>query len=247
MIFHYDHIMIIIVFVMFLSALIRATFGFGNALVAMPLLALVLDLKSAAPLVALAALVIGVLILSGSWRHIEYKSAWRLIVSTFAGMPIGLFLLKSNDDSILKIVLAVCIILFACYFLFHPRLITLRTHRYSYLFGFIGGVLLAAYNTNGPVVVMYGSMRRWNPAQFRATLQGYLFPTALMVVAGHGVSGLWTSEVLQYFLVSLPFVLVAVLLGNRLNRIIPKAVFQKWIYILLLCSGIILLVQMFFL
>jgi len=58
MIFHYDHIMIIIVFVMFLSALIRATFGFGNALVAMPLLALVLDLKSAAPLVALFATVL---------------------------------------------------------------------------------------------------------------------------------------------------------------------------------------------
>jgi len=242
----FDVLLIYIVFIVFISALIRATFGFGNALIGMPLLALVMDLKSAAPLVALAALFIGVLILAGSWRHIEYKSAWRLIVSTLAGMPIGLFLLKTNDDSILKIILAVCIILFACYYLFHPRLIPLRSHRYAYLFGFIGGVLLAAYNTNGPVVVMYGSMRRWNPVQFRATLQGYLFPTALMVVAGHGISGLWTAEIFGHFLVSLPFILLAVWMGNRLNRIIPKAVFQKWIYILLLGSGFLLLGQMFF-
>ena len=45
-------------------------------------------------------------------------------------------------------------------------------------FGFFAGILGGAYNTNGPPVVIYGSLRKWSPATFRATLQGYFFMAA---------------------------------------------------------------------
>ncbi len=45
----------LVLVVLFCSTFIRATFGFGDALVAMPLLAMVVGLKTATPLVALVA------------------------------------------------------------------------------------------------------------------------------------------------------------------------------------------------
>jgi len=42
--------------IILLSTLVRAIFGFGNALVAMPLLAMIIDVRIATPLVALTGI-----------------------------------------------------------------------------------------------------------------------------------------------------------------------------------------------
>ena len=51
-------IIIYLLVVLFISTLVRATFGFGDALIAMPLLALVINIKIVTPLVAIIAIII---------------------------------------------------------------------------------------------------------------------------------------------------------------------------------------------
>ena len=241
-----DYIFIYVLVIVFVSTFVRAAFGFGNALIAMPLLAFVLDIKTTTAVVALIALVIAVIILLQEWREVHLASAWRLVVFSFLGIPLGLFMLKGMYEGLLKGALAIFIILFAIYFLFRPKLYTLKTDRSAFLFGFIAGILVAAYNTNGPVIVMYGTMRRWHPVQFRATLQGYFLPTTLMVVLGHGYAGFWTKEVFQYLFFSLPVVLLSIWMGSRLNRTMPDEKFRMTIYILLIVAGVLLLMQSLF-
>lgn len=79
-----------IVAIVFLSVLVRSTFGFGEALIAMPLLALIVDLKTAAPFVAIIAGTITFIILVSNWHRVQFHSAWRLVLSSFAGIPLGL-------------------------------------------------------------------------------------------------------------------------------------------------------------
>ena len=43
----------------------------------------------------------------------------------------------------------------------------------AYLFGFVAGVLGAAYNTSGVVITIYATLRDWSPDRFRSTLQSY--------------------------------------------------------------------------
>ena len=76
------------------STTIRAVFGFGDALIAMPLLAIVLGLKTATPLVALVSFTIAVVMLFSTWRNLKVGSASRLIISTLVGIPVGILLLK---------------------------------------------------------------------------------------------------------------------------------------------------------
>ena len=55
---------------MFIAALIRSAFGFGEALLAVPLLALCIPLEVAAPLAVLASITIAAIVVGQDWRKI---------------------------------------------------------------------------------------------------------------------------------------------------------------------------------
>ena len=226
--------------IVFLSILMRSTFGFGEALIAMPLLAFIIDIKTAAPFVAIIAGTVTCIILVTNWHKVQFHSAWRLVVSSLAGIPLGLIFLKGAYDVTMKVALAIVVIVFSMYGLLNPKLWVLKNEKFSYGFGFIAGILGGAYNTAGPPIVIYGSMRQWDPGAFRATLQGYFLPTWLFIMLGHGFSGLWTASIWQLYLISLPVLGVAYLIGNRLNRSIPAQAFHRYVHIILAGIGIFL-------
>lgn len=229
--------------VLLCSTFIRSAFGFGDALLAMPLLALILGFKTGTPLIALIALTIAVSILARDWRRVDFGSAWRLIVSSIAGIPVGLYFLRGSYETPMRIVLGVVIAGFALFHLMRPALMHLKDERLAPVFGFVAGVLGGAYNTNGPPVVIYGSLRRWPPESFRATLQGYFLLTNIFIVIGHASAGLWTGRVGSLFLLSLPLVFLGIRLGGVFQRRIPRGRFDRMIHGLLLLIGLYLLGQ----
>ena len=232
-----------VLLILFLSILVRSTFGFGDALVAMPLLALFIPIKTATPVVAIIAPTIAISLLIKEWRHIDLKSTLKLIISTLAGIPIGIFYLKSIPENIVNLSLALVLIGFSLYSLVKPALHRLKSDNWAFLFGFIGGILGGAYNTNGPPVILYGILRGWKPESFRATLQSYFLPTGGAIMIGQGLAGLWTKTVITTYVYSLPVVFVAIFLGLKISRKIPAQKFSKYIYVILLALGMILLIK----
>jgi uncharacterized membrane protein YfcA len=226
----------------FLGAFTRSALGFGDALVAMPLLVMVVGVRTATPLVAFSASTIAATILVGSWRQVDIKAAWRLIVSALAGIPVGLLFLKAVPEVIASSILGVVLIGFGLYNLIGPRLPRLEREWPAFLFGFVGGVLGGAYNSNGPPAVIYGALRRWPPESFRATMQGYFLPTGLAILIGHGLAGLWTPEVLRLYAYSVPVILAAVYLGGLANRRLSGQHFNRLVYAFLVLMGVMLLV-----
>ena len=235
--------LVFLVCVFFISTLVRSTFGFGDALVAMPLMSLMLDLRVASPLFALITTTISLLILSRTWRDVCFKSVWRLILSSIAGIPLGLYALKGAHDNVMKLILAVMIIGFSTYKLATPRLLTLKTDRSSFLFGFLAGIMGGAYNTNGPLVVVYGSLRQWSPVSFRATLQGFFIVNTAFIVLGHYFAGFLTKNVLDTYIIIVPVVVLAILLGTWFHHKIPSGKFDNYIHILLILIGLYLFVN----
>ena len=224
------------------AALVHSIFGFGSALVAMPLLTIVLGIELATPLVAFVALVVTVVMLWGSFRDIEVRAAWKLIVASAVGIPVGILVIRVAPASFVKAVLGVLLIAFSVYNVFKPKLPTLHGERWVYLFGFAAGVLGGAYNTNGPPVVLFGALKKWSPQQFRATIQGFFLPSSILICASHGVGGLWTGRVFELFAWSLPVLLVGLFVGLRLGRRIPPQRFQRVLYGALVVLGALLLV-----
>jgi uncharacterized membrane protein YfcA len=229
--------------VVFLATLIRSAFGFGEALIAVPLLALLVPVEVATPLAVLLSITVAAVVVAQDWRHVHVQSAWRLVVATLFGIPLGLLLLTAVAEQIVKAVLAGVIIAFSTYCLIGGRRLELKDDRLAWAFGFIAGILGGAYGMNGPPLVIYGALRRWSPGHFRATLQGYFLPASLVGMCGYWLAGLWVPDVTRYYLLSLPGAVVAIFLGRAVNRRLKGHSFLRYVHVGLILVGTVLLVQ----
>lgn len=234
-----------VLLVVFLATLIRSAFGFGEALIAVPLLSFFLPLQVAAPLAVLISITIATTIVIQDWRKIHLRSTAWLVLSTVFGIPVGLFLLTSSHQQAVKAALGALILAFSFFSLFTGKLQRLEhdSNLWLMLCGFSAGVLGGAYGMNGPPLVVYGAMRRWSAQHFRATLQGYFLPAGIFGMAGYWMAGLWVPQVTHLYLISLPAALPAVFLGRVLNHRLQGDAFLKLLYFGLAIIGAVLIAQ----
>ncbi|HEV3305218.1 MAG TPA: sulfite exporter TauE/SafE family protein [Candidatus Sulfotelmatobacter sp.] len=232
-------------FVVFIATLIRSTFGFGEGLVAVPLLAFFIPLNVAAPLAVLVSITIAGIVVVQDWKKIHLHSTVWLVLSTVFGIPLGLLLLTSSHQEAVKAALGAIIMAFSAYSLIGRAPLELKSDSRAWLLacGFCAGVLGGAYGMNGPPLAVYGTMRRWSAQHFRATLQGYFLPASIVGMAGYWLAGLWTPAVTRYYLFSLPVTLLGVFLGRAINHRLHGEAFLKYIYLGLAGIGALLLVQ----
>jgi hypothetical protein len=234
-----------VVVVIGLATLIRSALGFGEALVAVPLLALRLPVKVAAPLAVLVSVIVAVVVVIQDHRRIEFRSAAGLIVASLIGIPLGVLLLAKADDHVVRMILGSVIVAFSLYALTAGRVRHLDKDHAGWLMacGLLAGILGGAYGMNGPPLAVYGTLRRWSPPQFRATLQGYFLPVSIVGLAGYASIGFWDAAVTRYFVWSLPGVAVAVVIGRAINRRMTTDGFARCVYAGLIVIGTVLLAQ----
>ncbi|HEY2744779.1 MAG TPA: sulfite exporter TauE/SafE family protein [Polyangia bacterium] len=231
--------------VVFVATLIRSALGFGEALVAVPLLALRMPIAVAAPLAVLVSITIAAIVVARDWRDVHARSAGWLVLATLPGIPLGLWLLTAVDGRLVKAGLALVILAFAIYALARRTPARLDRDRLGWLIGcgLCAGVLGGAYGMNGPPLVVYGSLRSWPAARFRATLQAYFLPASMIGMAGYWMAGLWSPTVSEDFLLVLPAIAVGVVAGRMINRRLAGRSFSRWVHGGLIVTSVALLAQ----
>ncbi len=234
----------LVVSAVFVGALTRATFGFGEAVVAMPLLALLpVSLHTAASLVGLAGLTVAVLSTASRSRQIDGRALWRLSVGTVVGIPLGLALLLYVPAGVTATALGGFLALYGVYGLLPAPAPGRAGLAWAYPAGLLAGALGSAYNFNGVPVVVYGTLRGWRPAQFRGTLQAHFIVSGVFVVAAQALGGVWTPALPRLFGLSLPAIAAATWLGHRLHARIPAERFARLVYALVLLLGLLLVAR----
>lgn len=231
--------------IIFIATLVRSTFGFGESLIAVPLLVLLIPIEIAVPLSVLISILIAAFVVIQDRKQILFNSAKWLIIFAAIGIPIGLLLLIYGNENLTKLVLGILIILYSIYSLSSKSNFRLETDNKFWLFfcGFFSGILGGAYGLNGPPLVIYGNMRNWTAKHFRATLQAYFLPASILGMFGYWYKGLWISTVTYYFLISIPVIIPAILLGRYFNHRLKDGTFLRYVYFGLIGVGIVLLGQ----
>jgi uncharacterized membrane protein YfcA len=240
-----DSLTVYVLIVIFIATLIRSTLGFGEALVAVPLLALRLPVTVAAPLAVLVSIVVAGVIVVQDWRRVDVRSAAGLVLWSLLGIPLGVLLLATANEQIGKSLLGAIIIAFSIYSLASRNTAGLRHDHWGWLVGcgFLSGVLGGAYGMNGPPLAIYGALQRWSPQHFRATLQGYFLPASCAGLVGYLALGLWGPAVTRYFLLSLPVTLAAIVIGRAINQRLKGHDFFAVVYGGLIVIGVVLIAQ----
>jgi uncharacterized membrane protein YfcA len=239
------HLDLAVLGIVLVATLIRSALGFGEALVAVPLLSLLIPVQVAAPLAVLVSITVAAIAMLQDWREVHARSAGWLVAATLAGIPIGLSFLTALDEHVVKGVLATVILAFAVSSLAGRTRFVLEKDDVRWLLGcgFVAGILGGAYGMNGPPLVVYGSLRRWSAAQFRATLQAYFLPASTLGMAGYWLAGFWSPAVTRYFLMSLPVTLLATFAGRLINRRLGERSFRTYVCVALVAVALALFRQ----
>ncbi|MEM6415685.1 MAG: sulfite exporter TauE/SafE family protein [Pseudomonadota bacterium] len=235
--------MLALVAIVFTGAFAQSALGFGFALLAMPLLSLLMPISSAASFVAVTGLVISAQMLAQDWRNSNFKAARSLLIGACIGVPLGLYALSLAPSAIAVRVLGTFIIAMSAYLLLQPGVFQLAHHRWKYLFGFIAGLFGGAYNISGPVIVLYGATQKWHPSEFRQTLQAFFLPTNMAVIASHAVAGHYEHSVLVLLAYGIPSAIIAVILGRQVNKRINQEQFTPLVYIICMALGALLIFE----
>lgn len=239
-----------VIMVVFLGALTRTAFGFGEAVVSMPLLTLLpISLHTAVSLMGLVGLTVALLALVTGWRHIDRTALVPLILAAIAGIPVGLMMITFARTTAITGLLGAVLVAYGIYSLrqslrapedTQPRRLQ---QRWGLLFGFASGVFGSAYNVSGVPIAVYGSLRGWLPDTFRNTMQAYFLISGALIVAAQGISGLWTADTFVLYGLSLPAMAAATVVGTMLHRRIPTDKFQRYVFLLITALGTVLLVK----
>lgn len=209
-----------------LGGLVHTAAGFGSALVAVPLMCLVMDVRTAAPVEAL----LGMVIAGEVWRRNRHAFRWRdsgrLVAGALIGTPLGTWALWKLPADLVLGCLGVLLLGYGVFELRRENGVahaSVRPERpwVSWSVGICAGILGGAYTTNGPPLILYGTYRRWSKETFKSVLQSCFLVGGVFIVACHGASGLITRDVLRYVLWGLPGLVGGMALGTvadeRLN------------------------------
>jgi len=232
-----------LVLIVFFACFTQGVSGFGSALVAMPLLVMVLGLGPARPLMAMVSGTLQ-LVLLVRYRHaFRLRSVWPLVVASALAVPVGFYGMRHIDERVTLSVLAVVVLAYAVYGLAGAKAPHLRSRVWTWAAGFAGGLLGAAYNTSGPPVVLYADARRWPPDTFKSNLQAFFCVNNAIVLVGHALAGNVTRAVGWHFLVALPAIGAGLAASFLLDRRISHATFRKIVLVLLVLLGVQLLLR----
>lgn len=229
--------------ILFLAAMTKSTMGFGESMLAMPLLTLVIGVKMASPLTALMMTTLTAFLLLQNWRQVDFRLAWRVMLAAVVGIPFGIWGLRALPAAAITLALGLVLTIMGLFHLWRPQVAWLPGVRWGYVFGFASGVLGGAVTAGGPPILIYTTLRRLPPAEFRATLQGCFTPLNVFILIGHGLAGLWSAPVLTLYAWSLPLIFAALWLGGRLHRAIPARTFSWAVYLVLVMLGMVMIGQ----
>jgi len=227
--------------VIFFAGFTQGLSGFGSILLAIPLLAIFLDIKTVIPLTAVMGLTMTIVLLIQLWNHLSWKKIVPFLVGTLPGIPLGVFFLKKMDKSMVQLILGILLIAYSVYSLLSRRMPKGTRKGWGYLLGFLGGCLGGAFSASGPAVIVYASLQDWPKDRIKASLQGMFFVSGSMVVLFYAFSGLITKTVLKYFGISLPALFIGTYVGALCYGKINDVQYRKVMFILLGLLGTFLI------
>ena len=225
-----------------LAGFVQGLTGFGSALVAIPLLSFVVDIKTAVPLSMLNGLIITTYLAIALRRHLDRRKILPLLVGALPGILVGVLLLKTVDASGIRYGIGILLIGYSLYnLLVRPR--PLNPGRgWGYAAGFLTGAIGAAFSAGGPPAIIYTTLTSWDKDEIKATLTGFFVANGFLTAIMHALSGITTLSVMKFFFITAPFVLCGTFIGSRVSGRINRATYLRIIYYFLIVMGVMMFV-----
>jgi uncharacterized membrane protein YfcA len=225
----------------FSSHLVAGITGFGNQIVALPLLALLVGLDAGkCTLVVLGTVMYT--ILTARWHiHINWRELAVVVVLAGVGLVIGMYIFELLNPRVAKLTLGIFVLIMGLQGLLRPSLLKLVPTSVAKLLVVAGGVIHGAFTTGGPLLVIYAQRAMPHKSEFRSTLGVMWLALNVGLMAGWTITGAWSDRTPTLCLVGLPFLLAGLTIGEYLHHKLDGPSFRAFVNGVLIVNGLLLI------
>lgn len=238
-----DSVYLVVALGAIVAGFVQGLSGFAFGMVAMSFWAWTLDPRLAATLSVFGALVGQLLAVFTVRRGFNLRLLLPFVLGGLAGIPLGVAVLPHLDMAWFKALLGGFLALWCPVMLVARSLppITVGGRLGDTVAGMAGGVLSGIGGFAGPVPTLWATLRGFGKDEQRAVIQNFNLSMLLVTMGVYLGSGVVTRQMLPYFAIVAPAMLVPTLLGARLYIGISEARFRQIVLGLLTASGVALL------
>ncbi len=231
---------VVLLMALFVAGTTKGLLGIGMPIVAVPLLNLIVDLRTAVILLAIPLIITNIpQAIAGDRIPIVLRRLWPILAGMVFGVGLGVTLLTMTNPSYLKPVVGIILLAVCALMWFAPKLtVPSRLEPFaSPGAGFVGGLAGGLAALPGPFVFVYLLALGLKRDQFVQYSSMFLVISAAVMTAflhGKGVMG-WTDAVIST-LATLP-IFAGMWAGGFVRNYVSQGVFRKLILAVVAVSG----------
>lgn len=232
-------------FAWILGGFVSGVSGIGGAMVAFPLLALVIPVHQLIALTCIINVVMDGCLAGMHFRHCRLSSLWPMLAGSVPGSFAGLYILQICSGAVLQGAVGLLLLYYVYWQMTyraaqgpvsHPQMLGAAA-------GFGAGLLGTAISFDGPPIGAYGLCMGWEPRVFLGTLGVFFVIRGSLTVILQATAGFYTPEVLGYALYGAPGVILGTLLAFPVAKRIPQETFRKVLLVIIGVAGAVCLVR----
>jgi hypothetical protein len=218
----------IFLLILFIAGLVQGTSGFGFGLVAVTFLSFVMNIKDASVGLVLVSLSINIFIFWRLRSAFRFERIMPLLISSLAGVPLGVLILIKADENILKRILGLILIIAVIQGLF-PRLRRKRWHAWwlGIPCGLFSGALSGAFATGGPPIVAFLSNQNFGRLRYVASVQLVLGVSAIIRFLCLTINNSLNIKLLSLSLIGAVAAVSGAFIGLHILKKINQELFRK--------------------
>jgi uncharacterized membrane protein YfcA len=242
----YDPTTILVAASLLMAAYVKGTTGFGFPLISTPMVALLLDIRTAITILIIPNIVMDIaqVFRGGLPAEVLRRFAW-LLLSTVAGVFLGTKLLVTLPIRVLNLTLGIMVLAFVASGVVRPDFhISPRWEKIlSPVAGFLGGFLNGMTNAAGPPLAIFLYALKLPKTEFVKAIATIFIVTKISQLIAVSTWNLFTVATLRLSLGVTLFILLGFYAGLKTQDRVNQAVFNRGLMVLLFVIGVVLVVR----
>lgn len=235
---------ILFVLILVVSNIVQAITGFAGGPLAMPPSIALLGISDAKASITLIFWFSTIIVTVQNLKNINWKKLGIMLFFMIIGLAGGLWMYEHAPLSYLMLLYGVVVVGIGCKKLLLPTQYELPAP-FNYLALIIAGIMQGMFTSGGPFLAIYATTAMKDKKEFRATVSAIWAVLNTYLVFNMHRQGMYTAYVNKLVWITMIPVFLAIFIGNKINKKMKQGTFLKMVYILLIISGSILIVNFF--
>jgi len=225
-----------------LASFVKGTTAMGFPLIATPMVAMLVDIKTTYALLILPNILMDTFqIARGQLPWLLWRRLLSLLAATVVGVFLGTRILISVSERFIYLALAVMILVFLISVYLNLRIAVPPRWEGSLgpAVGFAGGVLAGITNVIGPLTALYVLALGLEKRDFVKAVASIFFVTKVSQLAAISRWGLYTVQILWWSVGLSAVALLAFWVGLGVQDRVPQETFRRILHVLLFGMGMV--------